>query len=60
MTLQSDFSFSNEGLFNITSLSSNQFTLSEGISFRQAKSENDDQNRRASTEPEERTPSMTR
>jgi hypothetical protein len=58
MPLQSDFSFSDESPSNITPLISNQLPLLERIGFRQAKAENDDQNRRAGTEPEEWTPSM--
>jgi hypothetical protein len=58
MSLKCNFAFCNERLPNIALLISNGVTFNVRISFWQAETENDDQNRWAGTEPEERAPAV--
>jgi hypothetical protein len=60
MFLERNLSFSDESSSDITTFISNENTLLVGVGLRQAKTEDDDEDRRASTEPEEWPPSMAR
>ena len=52
MPFQCDLGFSHECAGQVSSFFTNLGTLLEGLGFAEAKTENDDQDRWASTEPE--------
>ena len=60
MTFQRHFAFSNERPPDISTLVPDELTLLERIGFWQTETEDDEQNRRAGTEPIQRTPAVRR
>lgn len=58
MSLEGDFSFGDEGGTDVALLISDGFSFDVCLGFGEAETKDNDQDRRASTEPIERSPSM--